>query len=135
MTGLSRPLPRERGREMTPPILPQLFNSYVEIHTAQLGILLGLFFGILHRKYPRAAYGLLFCGVAFAFGNGTPIGYSAIDRKPWYFLTALYASTVVNLLATTYGPVLVDRNRPEGDAPRPDSPEEFVISEETPSSD
>ena len=96
---------------MTPPILPQLFNSYVELHTAQLGVLVGLFFGLVHRKYPRAAYALLCLSVVFAFGNGTHIGYSAIDRKPWYFLSALYVSTVLNLAFLARGRPVVEKVR------------------------
>lgn len=88
---------------MAPEILPQLFNTYVEIHTAQLGVLVGLFVGLLYREYPRAAYALLAVAVVSALGNGATIGFEAIDRKPWYFLTALYVSTVANLLAVTYG--------------------------------
>jgi len=92
-----------------PEIIPQLFNSYVELHTAQLGVLAGLFVGLLYREHPLAAYALLFCTVVFAFGNGTHIGYSAIDRKPWYFLSAVYASTVANLLLLEHGRVLLAR--------------------------
>jgi len=86
-----------------PPILPQLFNMYVEIHAAQLGVLVGLFVGLLYRDRPTVAYALLFLSVLTALGNGSRIGFEALDRKPWYFLTALYASTVFNMLAITYG--------------------------------
>ena len=92
-----------------PEILPTLFSNYVEIHTAQLGLLVGLFVGLIYREHPYAAYGLLFCSVAFAFGNGTHIGYSAIDRKPWYFLSAVYFSTVGNLLVLEHGRLLLQR--------------------------
>ena len=91
-----------------PAIIPQLFNSYVEIHTAQLGI----FVGLLYREHPLAAYRLLFCAVAFAFGNSTHIGYSAIDRKPWYFLSGTYVSTIGNFLVLQHRHVLLDRLPP-----------------------
>jgi len=94
---------------VSPEILPQLFNTYVEIHTAQLGVLVGLFVGLLYREFPRAAYALLFVAVLSALGNGATIGFEAIDRKPWYFLSALYASTVANLLLVTYGGRLLAR--------------------------
>lgn len=94
---------------MSPEILPQLFNSYVELHTTQLGLLVGLFVGLLYRDHPLAAYALLFTSVLFAFGNGTHIGYAAIDRKPWYFLSALYVSSVGNLLLLKYGGPLWQR--------------------------
>jgi hypothetical protein len=86
-----------------PAIIPQLFNSYVEIHTAQLGVLVGLFVGLFYREDPRVAYLLLFLSVVSALGNGSQIGFEAIDRKPWYFLTALYGSAVINLLFVKYG--------------------------------
>jgi len=95
---------------MSPEIIPQLFNSYVEIHTVQLGVLLGLFVGILYRERPTLAYLLLFLGVLSALGNASHIGFmrysdiaTEIEAKPWYFLSALYATTVVNLLAAEYG--------------------------------
>lgn len=94
---------------MAPEILPQLFNTYVEIHTTQLGVLVGLFVGLLYREFPRAAYALLALAVVSALGNGATIGFEAIDRKPWYFLSALYVSTVANLLAVTYGGRLLRR--------------------------
>lgn len=108
-----------------PAIIPQLFNSYVELHTAQLGLLVGLFVGLLYREHPYAAYGLLFFSVVFAFGNGTHIGYSAIDRKPWYFLSAAYVSTVANLLALEHGRVLLGR--------LPSLPKSTVDEDEQPS--
>lgn len=86
-----------------PPILPQLFNMYVELHAAQLGVLVGLFVGLFYREDPRIAYALLFLCVLSALGNGSRIGFEALDRKPWYFLTALYASAVANLLFVKYG--------------------------------
>jgi len=99
---------------MSPAILPQLFNSYVELHTAQLGVLLGLFVGILYWDRPTLAYLLLFLGVLSALGNASHIGFmrysdvaTEIEAKPWYFLSALYATTVVNLLAAEYGPRVV----------------------------
>ncbi len=92
-----------------PEILPQLFNSYVEIHTLQLGLLLGLFVGLVYRDYPLLAYALLFLGVLSAFGNASHIGFlpnsgipTEIERKPWYFLSALYFTTVVNILGIRY---------------------------------
>jgi hypothetical protein len=93
-----------------PEIVSQLFNSYVELHTAQLGVLLGLFVGILYRDRPRLAYALLFLGVLSAFGNASHIGFmrysdvaTEIEAKPWYFLSALYFTTVGNLLLLKYG--------------------------------
>lgn len=90
---------------MSPAILPELFNSYVELHTAQLGALLGLFVGLLYRDRPALAYALLFLGVLSAFGNASHIGFkrefavaTEIEAKPWYFLTALYFTTVGNIL-------------------------------------
>ncbi|WP_436926748.1 hypothetical protein [Halosimplex amylolyticum] len=96
---------------MSPEVLPQLFNSYVELHTAQLGVLLGLFVGLLYRERPVLAYLLLFFGVLSALGNASHIGFmrysdvaTEIEAKPWYFLSALYATTVLNLLAVEHGP-------------------------------
>ena len=93
-----------------PEIIPQLFNNYVELHTAQLGVLLGLFVGLLYRDRPTLAYVLLFLGVLSAFGNASHIGFmpnsgvaTEIEAKPWYFLSALYLSTVGNLLLLKYG--------------------------------
>jgi len=95
---------------MSPAILPQLFNSYVELHTAQLGVLLGLFVGLLYRDYPLLAYALLFLGVLSAFGNASHIGFlpnsdipTEIEAKPWYFLSALYFTTIANILSIRYG--------------------------------
>lgn len=100
--------------EMSPAILPQLFNSYVELHTAQLGVLLGLFVGLLYRDRPTLAYLLLFLGVLSALGNASHIGFmrysdvaTEIEAKPWYFLSALYITTVVNILGIRYVPRLV----------------------------
>ncbi|QLH81336.1 hypothetical protein [Halosimplex pelagicum] len=100
---------RPGGVVSMPEILPQLFSSYVEIHTLQLGALLGLFVGLVYRDYPVLAYALLFLGVLSAFGNASHIGYlpnsgipTEIERKPWYFLSALYATTVVNILCIRY---------------------------------
>jgi hypothetical protein len=93
-----------------PEILPTVFSNYVELHTAQLGVLLGLFVGILYRDRPTLAYALLFFGVLSAFGNASHIGFmrysgvaTEIEAKPWYFLSALYFSTVTNLLLLKYG--------------------------------
>jgi hypothetical protein len=93
-----------------PEILPTIFSNYVELHTAQLGVLLGLFVGLLYRDRPILAYALLFLGVLSAFGNASHIGFmrysdvaTEIEAKPWYFLSALYASTVTNLLLVKYG--------------------------------
>lgn len=117
---------------MSPEILPQLFNTYVEIHTAQLGVLVGLFVGLCYREFPRVAYALLFFAVLSALGNGATIGFEAIDRKPWYFLSALYVSTVVNLLAVTYGPAVLARLRsvPQSRGTRVDAGEDHLATEE-----
>lgn len=68
-------------------------------------MLLGLFVGLLHRDRPELAYALLFLGVLSAFGNASHIGFvlgsdaaTEIEAKPWYFLSAVYLSTVGNLL-------------------------------------
>mgnify|MGYP000253416440 CR=1 FL=1 len=99
-----------------PEILPTVFSNYVELHTAQLGVLLGLFVGLLYRDRPMLAYALLFLGVLSAFGNASHIGFmrysdvaTEIEAKPWYFLSALYVSTVGNLLLVKYGSSLFQR--------------------------
>ena len=93
-----------------PEVLPTLFSNYVELHTAQLGVLLGLFVGLLYGDRPELAYALLFLGVLSAFGNASHIGFvpgsdaaTEIEAKPWYFLSAVYLSTVGNLLLVKYG--------------------------------
>lgn len=97
---------------MVPPVLPELFSNYLELHAAQLGALLGLFVGLLYRDYPRVAYALLFLGVLSAFGNAPDIGYAnEINVKPWYFLTALYFTTIGHLLLLTRGRVVAARLR------------------------
>jgi len=109
-----------------PEILPTVFSNYVELHTAQLGVLLGLFVGILYRDRPMLAYALLFLGVLSAFGNASHIGFmrysdvaTEIEAKPWYFLSALYLSTVGNLLLLKYGSPLW-RRLPSLPKPRTD---------------
>ncbi|WP_121820793.1 hypothetical protein [Halostella salina] len=94
-------------------VLQSLFDSYIEIHTAQLGVLLGLFVGVIYRERPTLAYAVLTVGVLSAFGYVPTIGFVLYDHvaavitvKPWYFLSALYVSTVANLLAVDYGPAL-----------------------------
>jgi hypothetical protein len=90
---------------MSPAIIPELFNSYVELHTAQLGVLVGLFVGLLYRDKPYLAYALLFMAVLPALGKAPDIGYAGgIAVKPWYFLSALYISTAVNILLVMYSP-------------------------------
>jgi len=90
---------------MSPAIIPELFNSYIELHTAQLGVLVGLFVGLLYRDNPYLAYALLFMAVLSALGNAPDIGYAGgIAVKPWYFLSALYASTAANILLILYAP-------------------------------
>lgn len=108
---------------MPPEILPQLFNSYVEIHTAQLGVLVGLFVGLCYWYDRRLAYALLFLSVLMALGNGSRIGWEAIDRKPWYFLSALYVTSAGNMLLVRYAPVLrrgLSRLRPGRSEPSQD---------------
>jgi len=97
---------------MSPEILPTLFSMYREIHSAQLGVLLGLFVGLLYRDRPTLAYALLFLGVLSAFGNASRIGFQPapeIETKPWYFLSGLYVSTVANLLLVKYAPAMKRR--------------------------
>ena len=97
---------------MTPAIIAELFNSYIEIHTAQLGVLVGLFVGLLYREKPLLGYGLLFAAVLSALGNAPDIGYAGgIAAKPWYFLGALYVSTAANMLLFRYAPSLSETAR------------------------
>lgn len=91
-------------------VLPTVFSNYVELHTAELGVLLGLFVGLVYRERPTLAYALLFLGVLSALGNASHIGFmrysdvaTEIEAKPWYFLSALYLTTVANLLVLEYG--------------------------------
>jgi hypothetical protein len=93
-----------------------LFSSYVEIHAAQLGALLGLFVGLIYRERPTLAYALLTVGVLSAFGYVSGFGFvlygdvaRIIQLKPWYFLSALYGTTVANFLVFAYGPALWSR--------------------------
>lgn len=79
-------------------IASQLFNSYAEIHVFQLGALLGLFVAFTYYRHPFVAYALLFFGVFLAFGNAAHIGWGGISRKPWYFLSATFFTTVGGLL-------------------------------------
>lgn len=92
-----------------PEVLPTLFSNYVELHTTQLGVLLGFFVGLLHRDRLELAYALLFLGVLLAFGTASHIGFvlgsdaaTGIEAKLRYFLSAVYLSTVGNLLLVKY---------------------------------
>ena len=90
-------------------LLPTVFSLYREIHSFQLGVLLGLFAGLLYRDRPNLAYALLFLGVLSAFGNASRIGFQPapeIETKPWYFLSGLYVSTVANMLLVKYLPAI-----------------------------
>lgn len=84
---------------MSHEILHSLFSTYTEVHAAQLGVLLGLLVGIAYREHALPAYVLLFTGVVLAFGNAPVIGYGDITRKPWYFLSGVYAASVVAMLS------------------------------------
>jgi phosphotransferase system glucose/maltose/N-acetylglucosamine-specific IIC component len=116
---------------MSPEILPQLFNMYREIHSAQLGVLLGLFVGLLYRDRPALAYALLFLGVLSAFGNASRIGFQPapeIETKPWYFLSGLYVSTVANLLLVKYAPAMKRRvSRIAAGVTRSDGPRDDAV--------
>lgn len=78
--------------------LSQLFNTPVEVHTFELGVLVGGLFGVLvARQYPRAAVIACVVVVAFLFGVfEVPLLCSTrteacahVLYKPWYFLSGL----------------------------------------------
>ncbi|WEL16708.1 MULTISPECIES: hypothetical protein [unclassified Halorhabdus] len=92
-------------------ILGEIFSSYMDIHTFQLGVLLGLLVVFAYRDDKRIAYGLLFFGVYFAFGNAAHIGWGGISRKPWYFLTGVYMTTVLGLGVQSVAGSLLNRFR------------------------
>jgi len=78
-------------------ILAEIFSSYLDIHTFQLGVLLGLLVVVAYRDNKGVAYALLFVGVFLAFGNAAHIGWGGISLKPWYFLTGVYVTTVIGI--------------------------------------
>lgn len=90
--------------EALPWTIRSLFSSYVEIHSAELGIIVGFVVtAFLHRNDDRIALGLLVAALAFAFGGADVVcsGSSglcsarAIRAKPWYFSGALMLSVLV----------------------------------------
>lgn len=82
-----------------------LFSHYHEVHSFQLGVYVAVLLVLLHRRgYRRTAYVALAPLFVLALGvpdlqvvcgwNGGSCGGQAIQRKPWYFLTALLTGTL-----------------------------------------
>lgn len=102
---------------MSHEIIHSLFNTYTEVHAAQLGVLLGLFVGLSYRDQSRLAYLLLFSGVVLAFGNATVIGFGDIAKKPWYFLGAAYLASVASMLGVYFIDTYLRQSVPSPQSP------------------
>ena len=93
-----------------------LFDTYAELHTVQLGVLLGLFVGLIYRDYPPLAYALLFLGVFSGLYNASHIGFrpeldlaTEIEAVPEYFVISVLIIAVINILLIEYWNPLVRR--------------------------
>ena len=85
------------------------FNTPVEIHTFQLGLLVGILFGLLAaRHFPKTSVAVLLVLIGFLFGAfDLPIlcaqrteSCAHVRLKPWYFLTGVVLSQF-SVLAVT----------------------------------
>ena len=85
------------------------FNTPVEIHTFQLGLLVGILFGLLAaRHFPKTSVAVLLVLIGFLFGAFDPPFLCAqrtqscahVRLKPWYFLTGVVLSQFTVLAVT-----------------------------------